>query len=82
MLTRLIYFFMFYFFFAQDNDEYTALMLAIKFYNKERDPKKKEDYEKIARSLVKHRTIDMNKKKNGKTVYEMFKSKKILDILQ
>ena len=55
-------------------------MLALKFFKKEKDPNKREDFEKIAESLVKHPKIDLNRKKNGKTASEMFKSKKIIDI--
>ena len=61
-------------FLLQDNDEYTALILAVKFCKKNRDPDKKEDFEEIVRSLVKHPKVDLDKKKSGKTAFEMVKS--------
>ena len=61
-------------FILQDNDDYTALLSAVKFSKRNRDPDKKEDFEEIVRSLVKHPKVDLNKKKSGKTAFEMVKS--------
>ena len=58
----------------QDNDDYTALLSAVKFCKKNRDPTKKEDFEEVVRCLVKHPKVDLNKKKSGKTAFEMVKS--------
>ena len=58
----------------QDNDDYNALFSAIKFSKKNRDQSKKEDFQEIVRSLVKHPKSDLDKKKNGKTAFEMVKS--------
>ena len=58
---------------SQDNDDCTALLAAVKFRQRNKDPSKKEDFREIVRSLVKHPKVDLNKKKSGKNAYEMAK---------
>ena len=55
----------------QDNDDYTALLSAVKSCQKNRDPTMKGDFEEIVRCLVNHPKVDLNKKK---TAFEMVKS--------
>ena len=58
----------------QDNDDYTALLSAVKSCQKNQDPTMKGDFEEVVRCLVKHPKVDLNKKKSGKTAFEMVKS--------
>ena len=63
-----------YLFLLQDNDGYTALLSLVKFSKRNRDSSKKEDFQEIVRSLIKHPKLDLEKKKSGKTAFEMVKS--------
>ena len=60
----------------QDNDNYTALMLAVGKGKEEKDLEKQQDYVTIARRLWNHPNIDKGKMRNGKTVDKMVKNKK------